>query len=94
MVYIKDGKLMESSPWSLSRIPEFFWFILNQITLFFQTLFYASTSNEITDGGRKRVNGFGGGGPSRNDGKFPPGGRRPISTVKNLPGNCSPIGGS
>lgn len=95
MVYLKDGKVVESQPWSLAGIPRFFWRILNQILLFFQTLFSISATSDVTNPGKKRIGGFGGGGPSRNDGGPPGGGKRPISTIKNLPGNCSPMmGGS
>jgi len=45
MVYIKDGKPVENKGWGLFSIPDFFWSIVNNITLFFSTLIGGGTSN-------------------------------------------------
>ncbi|EGC34820.1 hypothetical protein DICPUDRAFT_79460 [Dictyostelium purpureum] len=72
MPYIKEGGevTQKRTKWRLSIVPEMFWYLLNQITYFFQTLLGNEVSRSSTIGGgkkpQKRMGGFGpsSGGPS------------------------------
>ncbi|KYQ99784.1 WD40 repeat-containing protein [Tieghemostelium lacteum] len=73
MPYISsDGSVVDTrSNWRLSIIPEFFWFILNTITMFFHTLFQPHSTNNYTKKDKHtNIKGFGGsgGGPGSGGG--------------------------
>jgi len=38
MVYVSEGRIVQSRSWSFGLIPELFWGLINGISLFFQTL--------------------------------------------------------
>jgi hypothetical protein len=53
MVLVRNGELVDQEPWSLSMIPRFFWWIVNNVSFFLQTMFV--TPNEP----RSNIRGFG-----------------------------------
>src|SRR5690242_2508962 len=73
MSYVRsDGTVGERSWWRLSIIPDFFWGTLDVLGIFFRTLIFPATANEITANARKRnpsnYTNNRGGGPGRIDG--------------------------
>ncbi|XP_022904795.2 selenoprotein K-like [Onthophagus taurus] len=90
MVYVQGGRVAEGRPWSLRRIPEFFWGIIAFVIFFFKTLFGFDTSSSSSNGSRGGSRG--GGGPDYPGGGRGPRGPRTIGRITTIQ-DCSMPGG-
>jgi len=74
MVLVRNGELVDQEPWSLSMIPRFFWWIVNNVSFFLQTMFVNPNEPRsnirgfgYSSGGRGGGGGGGGSGGGRGD---------------------------
>eukprot|EP01112_Ceratiomyxa_fruticulosa_P020453 TRINITY_DN6962_c0_g1_i1.p1 TRINITY_DN6962_c0_g1~~TRINITY_DN6962_c0_g1_i1.p1 ORF type:complete len:102 (-),score=18.61 TRINITY_DN6962_c0_g1_i1:263-568(-) len=93
MVFISNNQIVERrSPWRLSIIPETFWWVLNQATIFLHTLFSVPATDSYTAKKRRSErdfpsNGWGGGGGGGGNNPGGGGGGPRISSMSQLKAN-------
>ncbi|XP_010926406.1 uncharacterized protein [Elaeis guineensis] len=90
MAYVENGVVKQKrTVWRLSIISDFFWAIVNFISVFFMTMFSMEKSNEYKkgSGSSKKWDGGPGGGPGRGPYGGGGGGPRGPRTLADLRGN-------